>query len=220
MADKKTNNNIQKFIPWIIFGFLILGFDAMKVFPMTQGWLELRDSVQKSKTSIQLEKTEINRLEKDLQDIETRFEYEAKNYVLEEAQIYPETFDSYKVSKILEIYSLQHSLLSGDSLLRIERITLGGKQKGAENAKNQQTQVKLEIKCSDKTLRRFISFIQSGELSKELIGNQSLEASDMDFLMTNKLPIAQINAIRTADKPEEGTSIKVTSLDITFFTQS
>ena len=222
MADKKTNN-IKKFIPWIIFGVLVLAFDAMKVMPMTQDWLNLRESTQKSKTTIQLEKIELNKLDKELENIETRFEYEAKNYVLEESQIYPETFDSYKISKILELFSIQHSLLSADSLLRIERISLGGKKKKSEDAQNQKTQIKLEILCSDKTLRRLIAFIQSGELPEELlnnVGNEKFGVSEMEYLLKNKLPIAHIDSIRVNDKKEDTSNIKVTSLDITFFTQN
>lgn len=219
-----TENKIdfKPFIPWIIFGALILGFSAIKVIPMTQEWLDLRDSIKQSKTSIQVQQSETTKLTSELQDITSKFEYEAKNYVLEETQIYPENFDAYKVSKILELYSIQHSLISDDALLRIERITVGGKAKKSDDAASQKTQVKIELKCSDQTLRRFVKFLQTGELPKELVNNannKDFGVSEMEFLSKNKLPMAHIEAIQVTDKGATSSNIKLTSLDVTFFTQ-
>ena len=219
-----TENKIdfKPFIPWIIFGALILGFSAIKVIPMTQEWLDLRDSIKQSKTSIQVQQSETTKLTSELQDITSKFEYEAKNYVLEETQIYPENFDAYKVSKILELYSIQHSLISDDALLRIERITVGGKAKKSDDATSQKTQVKIELKCSDQTLRRFVKFLQTGELPKELVNNannKDFGVSEMEFLSKNKLPMAHIEAIQVTDKGATSSNIKLTSLDVTFFTQ-
>ena len=220
MTENKVD--FKPFIPWIIFGALILGFSAIKVIPMTQEWLDLRDSIKQSKTSIQVQQSETTKLTSELQDITSKFEYEAKNYVLEETQIYPENFDAYKVSKILELYSIQHSLISDDALLRIERITVGGKAKKSDDATSQKTQVKIELKCSDQTLRRFVKFLQTGELPKELVNNannKDFGVSEMEFLSKNKLPMAHIEAIQVTDKGATSSNIKLTSLDVTFFTQ-
>lgn len=219
MSENKQNNRLKKFIPWLIFGALIIGFDALKVWPMTQEWQDLRASIESSKKDILLEKNKLKKLEEELQDIQTRFEYEAKDYAQGEEQVYPATFDAYKVSKILEIFSLQHSLLNSNSLLRINRLSTGGKTKQDLAARSQKTQIKLEVETSEETLRRLISFLQTGELPKEFINNSNLEASDMNYLMTNKLPIAHIDSLRIIKPKEEGSNIKVASLDVTFFTQ-
>lgn len=219
MAEKQDNNKLKSFIPWLLFGAVVIGFDALKVWPMTQEWQDLRASIEKSKSDILVENQEIQKLEEELQEAQTRFEYEAKDFAQEEEQVYPAEFDAYKVSKILEIFSLQHSLLDSNSILRINRLSTGGKTKQDDSSRSQKTQVKLEIESSEETLRRFVTFLQSGELPVNFINNQNLDASDMNYLMTNKLPIAHIDSLRVIKATEEGSNIKVASLDVTFFTQ-
>lgn len=218
MNSTYSKTGIKQFIPWIILLVLVLLFDIIKVLPQTNQWLSTKKEISVISNTIQDATKEKENSEKTLDSLRVRFESEAKDYIIEESQIFPETFDAYQVSKILEIFSIQHSLLNIDSGLRLERISFAGGGAAKPGEKFIQTKVNLDFLCSEETLMRVIDYLQSGKLPEDFTDNSSLDARDIDYLRANRLPLAHIEAIRIAQA--SGTSpLKKASLDISFFSQ-
>lgn len=218
MNSFSSHTGIKKFIPWIILLFLVLLFDIVKVLPRTNEWFSVKKEINAISRSIEERKSNQDEAKKGLDTLKMRFENEAKNYILEESQIFPEHFDAYEVSKILEIFSIQHSLLSVDSGLRLERISFSGGGKGKTEDGFLQSKVNLEFLCTEETLKRVIKYLQSGELPDNYNNNPSLDARDIDYLRSHKLPLAHIESIRI-NQASSDTPFKKVSLDVSFFSQ-
>jgi hypothetical protein len=140
-----------------------------------------------------------------------KFDTEAKEYVLDEAQLFPAKLDSYYISKTLELFSIQYSLLSATSALRVERLSFSaGKEKSA---------LTLDILCTEDTLKEVIAYLQSGNLPDEIITNTNLDANDVEYLRSHKLPIAHIDSIRVSPSNDSDIYNRV-SLKVSLFTQS
>lgn len=209
---------IKKFIPWIILLLLVLLFDVIKVLPQTNEWLSTKTEINTTTKTIKERKERKNESIKTLDELKIKFENKAKDYIVEEAQIFPEHFNAYEVSKILEIFSIQHSLLSINSGLRLERISFSGRGTAKPGDKYLQSKVRLEFLCTENTLKRVIKYLQSGMLPEDYNNNSSLDARDIDYLRSHKLPLAHIESIQINQASSENAFKKV-SLDVSFFSQ-
>ena len=218
MNSVYSKTGIKKFIPWIILLAIVLIFDLSKVLPKTKDWIDIRKEIHSIDQEISVKKKTQEQESAKLNSLKIQFENEAKDFVLEESQVFPETFDPYEVSKILELFSIQHSLLSVDSLLRLERISFsgGGQSKPEDNFL--QSKVSLEFFCSEETLKRVIKYLQSGELPDDYQNNSSLDARDIEYLQAHKLPLAHIESIRI-NQASSDTPFKKVALDVSFFSQ-
>jgi hypothetical protein len=218
MNSVYSQTGIKKFIPWIILLILILLFDIVKVLPQTKEWLSIKKEINTISRTIEEGKTQQELSKKTLDTLKMKFENEAEEYIIEESQIFPEHFDAYEVSKILEIFSIQHSLLRVDSGLRLERISFSGGGKVKPGDAFLQSKVSLEFLCTEETLKRVIKYLQSGELPDDYNDNPSLDARDIDYLRSHRLPLAHIESIRINQASSEN-SFKKVSLDVSFFSQ-
>lgn len=218
MNSVYTQTGIKKFIPWIILLILILLFDIVKVLPKTKEWLSIKKEINTISQTIAEGTVKQDESKKILDALNMKFENEAKDYIIEESQIFPEHFDAYEVSKILEIFSIQHSLLSVDSGLRLERISFSGGGKVKTGEAFLQSKVSLEFLCTEETLKRVVKYFQSGELPEDYNDNPSLDARDIDYLRSHRLPLAHIESIRINQASSES-SFKKISLDVSFFSQ-
>ena len=218
MNSSYSKTGIKKFIPWTILLVLVLLFDLVKVLPETNDWLNTKREVNSIDKTIDTKQKTQEQENRKLNSLKIQFENEARDFVLEESQVFPEHFDPYEVSKILELFSIQHSLLSVDSLLRLERISFSGG--GQANPKDRflQSKVSLEFLCSEETLKRVIKYLQTGELPADYINNSSLDARDIEYLQEHKLPLAHIESIRI-NQASSDTPLKKVSLDVSFFSQ-
>jgi hypothetical protein len=218
MNSVYSQTGIKKFIPWTILLILILLFDIVKVLPQTKEWLSIKKEINTISRTIEEGKTQQELSKKTLDTLKMKFENEAEEYIIEESQIFPEHFDAYEVSKILEIFSIQHSLLRVDSGLRLERISFSGGGKVKPGDAFLQSKVSLEFLCTEETLKRVIKYLQSGELPDDYNDNPSLDARDIDYLRSHRLPLAHIESIRINQASSEN-SFKKVSLDVSFFSQ-
>jgi len=206
-------SGIKSFIPWIIILVILAIFDFMKVLPKTMEWID----AQKQTKSITKEIDQLTILlegnKEKKSDIQSKFDTESKDYLLKEAQIFPKKFSAYDVSKIFELFSIQHSILSTDSSLRIESISFSGGDSG-------KIETTLNLICTEDTLKRVIEYLQSGNLPEDFAKNEGLFAIDLEYLRSHKLPIAHIKSIRISGKESEGAKLKRVTLGISFFVQN
>lgn len=209
---------IKKFIPWIILLILVLLFDIIKVLPQTNEWLSVKKEIHTISKTIEEGEIKKEESKKTLDALKMNFENEAKDYILEESQIFPDYFDAYEVSKILEIFSIQHSLLNVNSGLRLERISFSGGGTKKPGDSYLQSKVNLDFLCTEDTLKRVIKYLQTGVLPEDYNNNTSLDARDIDYLQSHKLPLAHIESIRINQVSSENASKKA-SLDVSFFSQ-
>ena len=211
MSTAYPKPGFQKFIPWIIVIVLILGFDVIKVLPMTTEWIDLQKQGRTINQELLTADEDFETIKDKESEIQAQFDMEAKDFVLEESQIFPSKFDPYEVSKTLELFSLQHSLLNANSSLRIQRLAFGGGGGGTAS-------MTLDLSCTEDTLRRVMKHFQSGELPEDFIDNPDLDARDVEYLRSHKLPLAHIESFRISDTGEGKN--KNISLKVTFFYQS
>lgn len=220
MNAVSSSFNFKKFIPWIILFILILIFDFVKVIPRTKEWFETQQQLRTLSLELKETNSDLERIKTVFEADQVRFENESKDFILEEAQIFPETFSTYEVSKVLELFSIQHSLLSPTSGLRLERISFSGTTKGEANQQFVQSKVTLEFLSNEDTLKRFMKYLQSGNLPKDFIDNPALDTRDIEYLRSHKLPLAHIESIRINESSkEQENSVKKVTLLVSFFSQ-
>ncbi len=208
-----TNSGIKKFIPWIVILVIVLIFDFIKVLPKTMEWIDAQKQISTITEKITQTRIILKKNEEKKAEVQSQFDTEAKDFVLEEQQIFPTRFSPYDVSKNFELFSIQHSLLSVKSILRIESLSFSGGGDGT-------TGVMLNLLCTEDTLKRIIEYLQSGNLPEDILDNENLDTLDVEYLKAHKLPLAHINSIRVS-KGEEimGVKLKRIALDILFFVQ-
>jgi hypothetical protein len=220
MNPISSSSSFKKFIPWLVVLVLVLIFDFVKVFPRTKEWIETQKQLRTLSLEVKETNSDLERIKTVFEADQVRFENEAKDFVLEEAQIFPEAFNAYEVSKILELFSIQHSLLSPTSGLRIERISFSGKGQPVPGENFTISKVTLEFLSTEDTLKRFMKYLQSGSLPKDYIDNPSLDTRDVEYLRSHRLPLAHIESIRVNESSKEQENpIKKITLFVSFFSQ-
>lgn len=208
----------KKFIPWVILLVVVFIFDLVKVLPETKDWLDIKKEIHSLDQTINTKEKTQEQENTKLNSLKIQFENKAKDFVLEESQVFPTHFNPYEVSKILELFSIQHSLLSVDSLLRLERISFSGGGQPKPGDKFLQSKVSLEFLCSEETLKRVIKYLQTGDLPSNYLNNSFLDARDIEYLQKHKLPLAHIDSIRI-NQSSSDTPLKKITLDVSFFSQ-
>ncbi len=209
MTSNKTG--LKAFLPTIIVILIVVAFNVAKVIPDTVRWINTRKEVQTLTQKLEIIKKEVEKNKEDADSAQVQFDAESKNYILEESQLFPEKFDPYYVSKTLELFSIQYSLLTATSRLRIERLSFSGG--GGKTA------VMLDMSCTEDTLKEIIKYFQSGDLPEAMVTNTNLDANDVEYLQSHKLPIAHIDSIRVSEANDSEIYKKI-SLKISFFTQN
>ncbi len=212
MHSKKSG--IKPLLPWIILLGILAIFVFIKVLPKTIEWVSAQKQTKVITQEIETLKITLKANEEKKLDIQSKFDSESKEYVIEESQIFPEKFSAYDVSKIFELFSIQHSLLDVESVLRINSIAFSGGNEGKVG-------VTLNLLCTEDTLKRIIEYLQTGDLPKNFIDNEGLDASDIDYLKNHRLPVAHIQSLRISEgEIDAGVELKRIVLAISFFVQN
>jgi hypothetical protein len=207
----------------LIFRVLILGaiiaFAALRAWPLFEQWQLKSADGQQLENQVATIEQEISVANKKLNALETEFDSVAEPFLVEERQILPEKLDTSKVSKILELYSLQLPLLDPNASFLIESLTFSrSQQKKEENfTRNPAT---IAAVTTEKDLQKFVEFLQSGQLTPDFeTGKESgrIKTAVYRYLKENLLPLTHIESIDISE-PGENNQLKVL-IQVTFFSQ-
>lgn len=217
---KRTPGNIK--VVWIILLALVILFGAFKVLPSFMEWQTTREKVV-SLTAETDAMTETLATEKTRrEEVEKKFKETAEGFVQEERQLYPDKIDTNKIAKILELFSLNETIVNGRNALTISNLSFGI----GNNTKSQTqaTRVSITLESDQDSLRSFIQFLQSGKIPESFERAKAqkpispINASEYQFLKNNLLPMCLIDSIK-ASPTEEGSKILKTTIQLRFFSQ-
>ncbi len=223
--DKKNKNRCGNIYFWIGVIIVSLLFTLLATIPSVQKYFEIRQNIASLKVANSEHENEISLKKDKLTEIEKEFNKIAKDFLKKEKLLFPENIDTDKIAKILELYSLQYSLINPTSLFEISSISFS-KQESENYTK---TSVNLSIKSNKDSLKDFIFYIQNNSLPSKLINAQntpgsliSEDVSTKNFLRENTLPIANIESI-ISNKDEDSKNVIPgllnTEIQVNFFSQ-
>ncbi|MCF7918198.1 hypothetical protein K9L27_04385 [Candidatus Gracilibacteria bacterium] len=204
-------------IPWIVLLTLSMVFLGLIVFPMFSDWQNKKTLITslESRLTRLTEENEIKKKEKEMKEIE--FNIVAGPHLEGEKQLFPESIDTAKVARILELYALQLENLdtqNKDSYFVLEKLSFGTTQK--EKAQSYSaTDLTLGFSTDEENFETFVRFLQSGTLSERIQKGKDrgqIQLVDYKFLQDNLLPILHIDSIKISSREKVGTGN--TSLDI------
>lgn len=189
--------------------------------PTTMKWQDTRTKVIALEKETALMEQALESEKTRLSEVEKKFSEEAEPFLKEEKQLYPQKIDTNKLAKILELFSLNESIVNGRNPMMITNMTFGV----SDNAKTQTqaTRVSLSIQSDSDSLRSFIQFLQTSKLppsfesAKEQVPSP-INTSEYLFLKKNLLPVALIDSIKSAPI-EAGSPILKTTIQLRFFSQ-
>ena len=215
---QKPCGNIFIWIGLIVISLGLFGFVAI---PSGLKWRNLNTKITELTESNTNYENDISRKKLKLSSITNQFNKVAKDFMIEEKMLFPEDISTDKIAKILELYSIQYSLIDSNSLLTLNSISLSK----SEEEENRKISANISLTCSKSTLKSFIKFIQTNQLPENLINAQnspssllSNDVSTSKFLKENRLPIANIEAITSSENSEDS-SLLETDIQINFFYQ-
>ncbi len=196
-------------------------FFIFRVFPMAQQWQEKTKTLDKMEHEITTMENEKEAAKKQLSMLQSEFDATSAPYMIEENQLLPKTVDIEKISKVLELYSLQLQLLDPNSTLDITNLSFSGTQK-LKNEKVARTGLTISCNTTETDLKKFIDFLQTGKLTTDFETGKETGRVKMEvyeYLMENLLPIIHIESLNISTEKEK-TNIFKTTLRITLFSQN
>jgi hypothetical protein len=194
----------------------------MSVLPSISEWQSKKKDISMLTRQSQTLELENKTKSKEAEAKELEFNTLAAPYLTDEKQIFPQTFDMRKITKILEIYALQLENLdskSHDSHFELTKLGFGEPKKEAREPYSI-TQVSLGFSTDRENLEEFVNFLHTGKLSerfKDGKDKNQIQLVDYKFLEDNLLPIAQIESIKSSY--EESTGSLETQIQLNFFSQ-
>lgn len=225
LLKKRNNNKCGNIIVWIILIVLSVIFSLFLALPATKEWIKLRSSITKLKEENLNYENDIARKKLKLSSIEKEFNRIAKDFLKEEKLLFPESVNINNIAKVIELYSIQYSLIDENSKFELNSISFS-KLEGDNYTK---LSASMSITSSEKSLKDFIYFIQNNKLPEKLLSAQNSQSSilrddisTIKFLRDNILPIANIESITsTKDEENVGSSLGMlkTDIQINFFSQ-
>jgi len=225
LLNKKNQSRCGNMYVWIGVIVVSILFTLFATIPNTQKYFEIRQSVKSLTEANNNYENEIDLKKVKLSEIEKEFNKIAKDFLKKEKLLFPENIDTDKIAKILELYSLQYSLISPNSLFEISSISFS-KQESENFTK---TSASISVKSNKESLKDFIFYIQNNQLPQKLLNAQnasgsliSNDVSTKNFLRENTLPIANIESI-VSNTDEDGenkvSGLLNTDIQINFFSQ-
>jgi len=225
LLDKKNQTKCGNITVWIAVIVISIIFSVFATLPATSKYIDLYSNISHLEEANLEYETDITVKTKKLKSITEKFNRIAKDFLKEEKLLFPESLDVNTLAKILELYSIQYSLIDGTSLFDLNSISFS-KQTSGNYTK---TSVSMSIKSTKKSLQDFIYFIQNNELPKKLLNAQNSSSSILrddfsttNFIRRNILPIANIESIVSAKSEDESDTIQGllnTDIQVNFFSQ-
>jgi hypothetical protein len=221
LVINKPHKNCGNITTWIIIIIITLLFSAFATYPVTKKWLDLQSrKIELKEMNLNYEE-ELSRKTAKLDSISKEFDKIAKDFLKEEKILFPQSLNVRQIAKMLELYSLQYSLISNNSLFELNSISFS-----TTNSENYtKTSASLSISSSKESLKDFVYFIQKNKLPQKLIDAQnssvSLLKNDISatqFIEDNQLPIANIESI-VSTEDSETPGLLNTEIQINFFSQ-
>ncbi len=209
-------------VGWIILLGISVVFVVMSVLPSMKEWQSKREKISMLTQQIRVLELENKAKSKEAEAKELEFNTVAAPYLGGEKQIFPQTFDMRKITKILEIYALQLENLdskSHDSHFELTKLGFGEPKKEAREPYSA-TQVSLVFSTDRENLEEFVNFLQTGKLSKRFQDGKDknqIQLVDYKFLEDNLLPVAQIESIKSSQDKVSG--YMETQIPLNFFSQ-
>lgn len=209
--DKKQKKEAStSYIGWAFFFVVTLIFFFWKVWPLFSVWNTQKNALAEYVELIPEIEQGIEEKDKKLLEKENEYKKLAAPYQIRETQIYPEDIDVRKMSKILELYSLQMSVAENFAF-EINQLSFGTSSPVSGKPYSKMS-VDINFTSNLKSLKDFIHFLQTGEFSRKfesLKDSGQLDPRAYNFLKENLFPIAQIQAVNITGEDVDGIPGKI-----------
>ncbi len=222
--DKKKYAKCGNIYSWIAVLVIGLLFTALATIPSVMKFIEIQKNIKVLTENNNSLKNNLETKKTQLENIKKEFNKVAKDFLKEEKLLFPESINTDKIAKVLELYSLQYSLINNNSYFEISSISFS--KQSTDNFTK--TSVSLSIKSTKESLKDFIYYIQKNKLPQRLVLAQksnpfiAKDKSTSLFLKQNSLPIANIESIvsnKNKDKDVVIPGLLDTEMQINFFSQ-
>jgi hypothetical protein len=224
MAATKNPSKISetrtKMAVWGVLILVVLLVGAIKVFPMTQEWMQLSDENQKIENNINDLEDEIRQTNLTLDEVKAKFEEASTPFLTEEKQLFPEKIEIEKITKTLELFGLELAVLNSTTTSEFSLENLSFSQtKKQKTDTYATTPVSMSVTTTPEKLQTWVEFLQNSQLPdsfKEAKG--SIETTTYKFLENNYLPIAHIESIKISEVKDS--TMKKVQINLSFFSQN
>ena len=205
---------------WGVLILIILGVGALKVWPMTQEWMNLDDKNQKIEKNIQNIEEDIQQASLDFDETKARFDETSSPFLTEEKQLFPEKIEITKITKTLELFGLELAVLNSTTMseFELENLSFSQTKKQKKDA-YATTPVSITVVTTSKKLQTFVEFIQTSKLPASFqAAKNSIETTTYKFLENNYLPVAHIESIKISEIKDS--NMKKAQINVSFFSQN
>ncbi len=194
-------------IPWILL-FIVCGGLIYFLLPDYSSWNEKKAEIKTLEPqNIKLQENKES-LQDELAIVEAEFNEKAGDFLVKEKQIFPEKITPSTVAQIIEIYSilLQRNSAS-TSEMDLKSLNIG-KSTIVPGKSYAETQISASFLADEATFKKFIKFMQSGEISDELRNKvvnrrNKGDAASIEFLDNNRLPISNIRSVNVSENKSD-----------------
>lgn len=208
-------------ITWIILLVIVIGIGVMKIFPQYSTWKEFKNDIIVMESKEVGLKEDYAISESSLKETTNNFHKEAAGALAEEIEVFPTEIDVYKIVQILEIFSIKlkdlRAQLLQDSYFDLKSINIGQTKKEKYYSTSS---LNITFSSDEKNIRRFIKFLQSGEIPEEIKKLNSNDAIEDSFLEKHLMPLINIDSIglsETTSKEKKSNKVFSVRIQATLF---
>ena len=217
---KKIKLSKTRLYVWSILLSIVLLVGILKIIPSGGDWISKKEKVKLLTKTTELKTKTLAAEKVNLEKKTAEFNTMAFAFLSKEKQLFPEKIDTAKISRILELYSLQASAIFNSPNFRINSLSFGATQK-KKNQKYSSTSCSMSFLGSKQDLETLVEFIQDGQLPTEFEQAKDVEnlldLKAYTYLQNNKLPLATIDSIKFT--PDKDTGELNNSISIIFYSQ-
>lgn len=211
-------------IPWIILLIVSAAISWNPIWPMSQDYLAKKKAVSEFKKSEPILQKKQEELQIKFDIAKADFDKAASDIQAKEKQLFPESIDTSKIIKILELYSLLLNFdINGQSQFSLESVNFSSSQLNQEAG---YATLKASIRAigTKEDINEFVDFLKTGEVPEEQAQKKEDETGlriDLRFLNQNLLPLASLNSLRITQYsgPEKRADLLSVELQVNFYSQ-
>jgi len=214
-------------IPWAVLLIITLAIGGIWVLPNYLTWSDQKSKISNFATENQQLETRTETQKKIRNQEQEKFDQLAKGTLSVESQRFPETINTNKIAKILEIYTLQLNL-SRKTYAELKTISFST-TRPSNTSDYFEMPITVSLLIDKDSFERYVEFLQTGiydqQLTVDTISPENKgETAALEFLDNNLLPLLHIRSISFTEDgelsetfPKEVYSVQ---LQLSLFSQS
>jgi len=190
-------------IPWTALILITLVVAGFMVWPNASDWMDKQSKLKAMAVEIPDMETKQVSLNNEKENLEIVFNEQAEPFIRVAEQRFPSEIKADNIAQIIEIYSILRKINYRASTLELNSVAVSTTQ-NVDGTTYAETPVTINILADRETLKDFIAFLKTSQITDELnnkvIASGGDEIGSIEFLTANILPVARINSLSMTEE--------------------